>query len=141
MLIYCIGNTVCFSFQAPKEEKLPTNTYAVNRATTGVRLLQDKKICTKKRKLDVADYQTAEVSRKKVVVNRPIPMRREESVERSSEEGSSDESEDEFQSFADHIAQQLRTMTVHRAVMIQNQIQRLFAKNRETTAEEDFELA
>lgn len=51
------------------------------------------------------------------------------------EEFSSDESEDEFQSFADHIAEQLRSISTHRAVMIQNQIQKIFANDREIHGE------
>lgn len=58
-------------------------------------------------------------------------------LESSEEEECSEESEDEFQTFADHIAEQLRTLSVHRAVMIQNQIQRLFAKDREINGEDE----
>ncbi|XP_028171718.1 uncharacterized protein LOC114361013 [Ostrinia furnacalis] len=75
-----------------------------------------------------------------LVTNTGQEIHLDEDEESSEEEMSSEESEDEFQSFADHIAVQLRSMSVHRAVMIQNQIQKIFAQDREIheiTVEED----
>ncbi|XP_063824588.1 uncharacterized protein LOC135074224 [Ostrinia nubilalis] len=66
-----------------------------------------------------------------LVTNTGQEIHLDEDEESSEEEMSSEESEDEFQSFADHIAVQLRSMSVHRAVVIQDHIQKIFAQDRE----------